>query len=167
MAPKLSKMVMKAAAKGKAKAKPKAKAKAKAEGWAETSTTGTARIDHRGLPVACSPAVAFSVFVMGPRYQDTWSLIQTNNIDAQSFIFNYLQEECGMSMQQAMVDFGDYYLATIGGKKIPKRAILKDTVEHMSHVQVVCRRRGGMQEGVVYINSWRFICSFNLDINSS
>ena len=81
---------------------------------------------------------------------------------------NFLQAEYGLVPIEALGSVRDFYLATIGGKRIPNRAILSETVEHMSHVQVVRRGRGGMEEQVVY-TSWplglRFICSFNLDIN--
>ena len=145
----------------------KGKAKAKAKAWEQ----GNATVNEQLLPVADVPETRFSLFIK--EANGKWMLaLVGDTIDAQSFTFNHLIEELGMSPHEAAGSVGnrDYYLATIGGKKIPSRAILSETVEHMSHVQVVERRRGGMEEQVVY-TSWplglRFICSFNLDINSS
>jgi hypothetical protein len=105
-----------------------------------------ATIDARGPPVADVTPAEFSLFCQS---QDgAWCLIKTKDTDAQSFVFNWLLTELDIPPVEAAVSIRDFYLATIGGKKIPSRAILSQTLQHMSHVQVIERRRGGMNENV-------------------
>jgi hypothetical protein len=123
MAPK----VMKAVAKAKAKAKAR-----------------TAIIDALGLPVANFTPRQFSVFCQSR--DGAWCIIKTHDLDAQSFVFNWLQIEFGIGRHDAAGAVRDFYLASVGGKRIPNGAVLCETIDHMSHVIVVRRNRGGMED---------------------
>jgi hypothetical protein len=121
---------------------PKAKAKAKAK------PQSTAIINEQGLPEASTPANEFSVFVQGQNEKGRWTLCKCRDLDAQSFIFKYLQQDLGMSLHSAAGFVGDLYLATIGGKILRKGDKICEVVEHMGHIQVCRRGRGGMSNAM-------------------
>ena len=69
-------------------------------------------------------------------------------ISMHSAFFKHLQQELGMSLHSAAGCAGDLYLATIGGKILRKGDKICEVVEHMGHIQVCRRRRGGMSNAM-------------------
>jgi hypothetical protein len=119
--------------------KPKAKPKAKAN-WATVN-------EHR-LPVAEVPETRFSLFTR--EANGKWMLaLVGDTMDAKSFIFNHIMNEYGMNHVEAVANLSNFYMTTVGGKLIPKKAILSKFLPHMSHVDVHERRRGGMPTNAV------------------
>lgn len=136
------------------KAKPKAKAvpKAKAKPAPSLAISTLVRRYYQAFAQANEYEHRFyQVFCQGQNEHGQWTLCKCPDQTAQEFIFNYLQQDLGMSPRSAAGFVGDLYLATIGGKKIRSNQKISEVVEHMGHIQVCRRGRGGMEQVPVQV----------------
>ena len=135
-----------AKARAKAKAAPKAKANAKAK-----AMTGTAVIDENLLPrlQPGDPNLEDGTFKLWVQEADgQWVLTVVGmRLTVRNFIIYHMQDQYQMDLNTAIAEsFTNFYMTTIGGKILPKDTLLCQLVDDMSHVAVVERRRGGMQD---------------------
>jgi len=113
--------------------------------------SGTAIIDENLLPrlQAGDPNLEDGTFKLWVQEADgQWVLTVVGmRLTVRNFIIYHMQDQYQMDLNTAIAEsFTNFYMTTIGGKILPKDTLLCQLVDDMSHVAVVERRRGGMQD---------------------